>query len=49
MEGLASLAEERGDHQRANELLDAAAAHFLASEATLFLERVLARKELLGA
>jgi hypothetical protein len=49
IEGAAELAQGRGDQEHANELLDSAAALFLATDSNVFLERVLARKDLLKA
>ncbi|MEZ4552299.1 MAG: protein kinase [Dehalococcoidia bacterium] len=47
--GLAEVAERRGDHDRALELLDRAGELFARIEAKYFLDKVIARKEVLKA
>ncbi len=49
IEGLAEVAERRGDHARATGHLDAAGALFAKAGAKFYLERLLAKKEILKA
>ncbi len=49
LQGLADVAEARGDHSMAMQHLDAAAAKFAEYGAKLYLDQVLAKKLVLGA
>ena len=49
LQGLAPVAEARGDHSLAMQHLDGAAAKFAEYGAKLYLDQVLAKKSLLGA
>ena len=49
LEGLAEVAERRGDHAHAMDHLDAAGALFAKAGAKFYLERLLAKKEILKA
>ena len=49
LQGLADVAEARGEHSKAMEYLDGAAAKFAEYGAKLYLDQVLAKKSLLGA
>ncbi len=49
LQGLADVAEARGDHTKAMEYLDGAAAKFAEYGAKLYLDQVIAKKSLLGA
>ena len=49
LQGLAEVAERRGDHRAAMHHLDAAGALFAKHGAKLYLDQVLAKKLLLGA
>jgi hypothetical protein len=48
LQGLADVAEARGEHSKAAEYLDAAGAKFAEYGAKLYLDQVLAKKSLLG-
>lgn len=49
LQGLAEVAERRGEQETANEYLDRAAALFSKHGAKLYLDRVLAKKQILKA
>jgi hypothetical protein len=49
LQGLADVAEARGEHSKAGEYLDAAGAKFAEYGAKLYLDQVLAKKEILKA
>ncbi len=49
LQGVADVAEARGDHAKAMEYLDGAAAKFVEYGAKLYLDQVLAKKSVLGA
>jgi len=49
LQGLAIIAEDRGDHARANECLDRAGALFSKHGAKLYLDQVIGKKDFLKA
>ncbi|MEO5974960.1 MAG: protein kinase [Ilumatobacteraceae bacterium] len=49
LQGLAAIADERGDHNRANEYLDRAGTLFSQNGAKLYLDQVITKKKILKA